>query len=435
LLWIASLFFLLVAALFSAARSALVNARRARLQQMAESGVRGAARAVRVAEDSSRLLATVHLARTLTIALAIACATAAGLPELSAWLAQWPPLQPYAGALALLLLGAASGLVLLILGDLVPGTLAARRPEGFARVLATPVDLLATALRPLVGLIAGSAALITVPSGGAQGLPLVTEEEIRSLVDAGEEQGVIEQDEKAMIDSVLEFADTMAREVMVPRVDIVALAVATPLPEAVDAIIASGHSRVPVYEDSIDNIVGLVYAKDLLREQRRAGANRTLRELLRPAHFVPEAKKIDELLKELQLNRMHMAVVVDEYGGVAGVVTVEDILEELVGELQDEYDLAEEPVHEQIGPDEYLFAGRVGLDEVAERLNTWLDPQQGDTLGGFLYSQLGKVPVAGEKLVVSGLEMEILAVNRRRIEKVRVRRTAGEPTAPEPPPA
>jgi putative hemolysin len=432
LIWVSLLLVLLLGAAFSAARAALVNARKSRLHQMAERGTPGAARAERVAENSSRLLATAQVGRMLSHGLALAIATTALLPDLSAWFSQWPVLQPYAVALGILIIGLAGGIVLLVFIDLAPAILAARRAEAIALLVALPMDWLSVLFNPLVYLVTHTAGLITVPTGGSGSMPFVTEEEIKTLVDAGEEKGEIELDEKEMIYSVFEFGDKIAREVMIPRVDVLALSVSTPPAEAADAIIASGHSRVPVYEDGIDNIVGLLYAKDVLRVLRQGdAAGGSLRSLLRPAYFVPEAKKIDDLLRELQVKRLQVAVVVDEYGGVAGLITVEDILEELVGELQDEYDEGEEPVLQQTGPDEYVFAGRASLDDVAEALGVQLDPESGDTLGGFVYGHLGKVPAAGEKLSANGLDMEVLSVNRRRIEKVRVRRVAGPREEPQ----
>jgi CBS domain containing-hemolysin-like protein len=425
-IWFGIVLAIALTAALSAARSALVNVRHARLHQLHEAGVAGAERAERVAENSSRLLATIQVSRMLVMTAAIVIATVGLMPDLTNWLGQWPALQPAAPVLAATILVVASAFVLLWLGDLLPATLAARQPERLALIAALPIEILGVVFSPFVSLISRMAGLVTIPTGNAAPMAMVTEEEIKTLVDAGEETGEIEEDEKEMIYSVFEFGETMAREVMVPRVDMLALSVETALPDATDRMIAAGHSRVPVYEGSIDNVVGLLYAKDLLRLHRQGFEQGSLRDLLRPAYFVPEAKKIDELLKELQLRKTHMAVVVDEYGGVAGLITVEDILEELVGELQDEYDFAEEPESQQVGPGEYIFAGRVSLDEVSEVMETALDPELGDTLGGFIYSQLGKVPVAGEQLHVNGLHMEIVDVKGRRIHKVRVRRETAQ---------
>lgn len=244
------------------------------------------------------------------------------------------------------------------------------------------------------------------------------EAELKSLVTEGQQEGVLEQDEQEMIISIFQFRNTLAREVMVPRIDMLALDVNTSLTEAVDALLESGYSRVPVYEGKIDDIQGLLYAKDLLRAWRE-GRLDNLRQLLRPAYFVPEAKKVDELLAEMQEKHFHMAIVVDEYGGVAGLVTLEDIVEEIVGEIQDEYDLREEQVYQQVSDDEYLFLGRIDLDDVNHILQSHLPVTEADTLGGFLYSRIGKVPIGGEQVVVDNILLTVEQVTGRRIRKVR----------------
>ena len=249
----------------------------------------------------------------------------------------------------------------------------------------------------------------------------VTEDDLRTMMDAGEQGGLIEQDERKMIHSIIELGDTLAREIMVPRIDMLALDVHTPMREAVDAFLESGHSRVPVYEETVDNILGLLYAKDLLRLWLEGEPLGSLRPLLRRANFVPEAKKVDDLLAEMQSQRVHMAVVVDEYGGIAGLVTLEDIVEEIVGEIQDEYDLAEESPYEEVADGEYIFLGRIGLDDFNEITASNLSKDEADTLAGFMYSRLGRVPSSGESLQVDNLMLKAEQVIGRRIRKVRVK--------------
>jgi CBS domain containing-hemolysin-like protein len=265
----------------------------------------------------------------------------------------------------------------------------------------------------------------------------VTEEELKSMVDAGHEGGVLEGDERQMIYSIFELGDTLVREIMLPRIYLNALEVSTSLPEAVDALIRLGHSRVPVYEESVDNILGLLYAKDLLRvwnqelsglqapaENQAPAGDQTvsLRSLLRPATFVPEAKKVDKLLEEMQAGHVHMAMVVDEYGGIAGLVTLEDIFEEIVGEIQDEYDQSEEAPYVQVGEGEYIFLGRVDLTTFNEVMGSQLPSEETESLGGFIYEQVGRVPLGGESLQVGDLNLTIEQVTRRRIRKVRAKK-------------
>ncbi len=259
----------------------------------------------------------------------------------------------------------------------------------------------------------------------------VTEDELKSLVDAGQQDGVLELDERKMIYSIFELGDTLAREIMIPRIDITALDVQTPFDLAVDHLLESGYSRVPVYEESIDNIQGVLYTKDLLRVWRENDQVKSLRDLLRPAYFVPEAKKADELLAEMQSQRVHMAVVVDEYGGVAGLVTLEDIVEEIVGEIQDEFDQAEELPYQEIGPGEYLFQGKIGLDDFNEIMGSHLPSDEAETLGGFIYDTIGRVPTNGESVKVDHLMLTVTQVSGRRIRKVRAQWMPVEPEGQE----
>ena len=250
---------------------------------------------------------------------------------------------------------------------------------------------------------------------------IVTEDELKTLVDAGQEEGIFEIGERRMIYSIFQLGETLAREIMVPRIDMLALDVDTPLPDAVDAFLESGYSRAPVYEETVDNTLGLLYAKDLLRSWREGGEQESLRNLLRPAYFVPEAKKVDELLAEMQARRIHMAIVVDEYGGVAGLVTLEDIVEEIFGEIQDEYDQGEEAPFQKLGDGSYLFQGRIDLDDFNDIMESDLPSDEADTLGGYIYSQLGRVPTVGETVQTENLLLTVEQVSARRIGKVSAR--------------
>jgi CBS domain containing-hemolysin-like protein len=251
------------------------------------------------------------------------------------------------------------------------------------------------------------------------GLPFVIEEEIKTLVDAGEEGGFIEEEEKEMIYSIFEFGDTLVREVMIPRIDMVALEVNTNIHDALDLIIQAGHSRVPVFQETVDNIVGMLYAKDLLKYWQEDAESLKLGDILRDVYYVPETKMVDELLQELQQRKVHIAIVVDEYGGTAGLVTIEDILEEIVGEIQDEYDV-EEAFMEVISEDEIVFNGRMDLDDVNRIMELELPTDNSDTLGGLVYTSLGRVPVVGDKVHLQNVEITVLSVIRRQIKKVKL---------------
>lgn len=225
-----------------------------------------------------------------------------------------------------------------------------------------------------------------------------------------------------MIYSIFHFGDTLCREIMVPRIDILALEADSSVAESIKALTLSGHSRVPVYDDTIDNVVGLLYAKDLLRTQLDETPPESIRPFLRPAYFVPEAKKVDELLREMQERSIHMAIVVDEYGGMAGLVTLEDIVEEIVGEIRDEYDQGEEYLFQRVSEDEFILSGRIGIDDFNELLQTNLMTDLADTLGGYIYGTIGRVPTGGEYMRVEDWDLMVEQVSGRRIIKVRANR-------------
>ncbi len=423
---------LLVNSLLAAARTALVNASRPRLRQRAEVGEAGAALAVRVAEDATTLLATLRLAQSFgRFAIAGLAALLFAVPLAEAF-RHWSPLSAQADFLAFLAVLLLATMLVVSVGEFLPEALALRNPESAALAFAPLVAALEWLLTPVVRVSLWLSLRVAAPVAG-QRVPLVTEEEIKTLVDAGEEGGAIEEDEKDMIYSIFAISETWAREIMVPRIDVLALDVETPLPEAVDALLAAGHSRAPVYEGSIDNIQGILYVKDLLRVWRGGQVDASLRGLLRPAYFVPETKKANDLLADLQQKRIHMAVVVDEYGGTAGLVTLEDIVEEIVGDIRDEYDVDEESYVERLGDREFVFDARIDLDEVNELLDLKLPTDDSDSLGGFIYGQLGHIPTVGERVNAAQAQFEVLSVAGRRIRKVRARGVPAEP--PEPPAA
>lgn len=263
----------------------------------------------------------------------------------------------------------------------------------------------------------------------------VTEFELRNWVEEGQQEGGLEKGEREMIYSIFQFGDRLAREIMVPRIDVVGAEIQSTVAEAAGLLADTGHSRIPVYEDSIDNIIGLLYAKDLLRSALIHHGNNggsqslaDLRELLREAYFVPEAKKVDELLQEMQEKRIHMAIIVDEYGGVAGIVTLEDIMEEIVGEIQDEYDLAEENPYTRHEDGSVVFRGSIDLDDFNEVMDSHIDKDYADTLGGLMFTLFGRVPENGESLMVDGLNLKVEQVSGRRIRQVRASRVPDMPS-------
>ncbi len=317
-----------------------------------------------------------------------------------------------------------AAVVTLVFGEMLPSNIALGHAEPIAMRAAGIIGSLSRLLAPILQFMQWISNQFAAPFVGRGITALVTEEEIKMLVDAGSEGGAIEDEEKEMIYSIFQLGDTLAREVMVPRIDMVALEINTPLLEALNTIVEAGHSRIPVYEEAIDHIRGLLYAKDLLMLWRNGETDRPIKDLLRPAHFVPESKKADDLLADLQQRKIHMVIVVDEYGGTAGLVTLEDLIEEIVGDIRDEYDFNEQEVYQKVNDNEYIFEAGIDLDDLNRLLDTNLSTEDSDTLGGYIFSKLGAVPVKGEKIEIKEhhLVLEVISVEDRRLRKIRLTR-------------
>jgi putative hemolysin len=315
-------------------------------------------------------------------------------------------------------------LALLLIGEALPKLLATAYPDRTALVLARPIYWLGLIVRPITAMIG----LITAPLARALGIkpgtPLVTEEELKLLVNVGEEEGLIEKEERQMIEGVLLFGDTLVREVMVPRIDIAALDADSTIREALEFVLAEGHSRIPVYDESIDRVIGILYVRELLPLLRDGHVDAPIRHHLRPAFFVPETMKVDALL--------HLAMVVDEYGGTAGLVTIEDLLEEIVGEIQDEYDV-EEPLIQELATDQWIVDARVLVHDLNDETRLNLTTEEGDTLGGLVYEKLGKIPEIGDSVAVGDVTITVQSVQGLRADKLQlVLRSPSDEEAPVP---
>ncbi|MEW6379002.1 MAG: hemolysin family protein [bacterium] len=258
---------------------------------------------------------------------------------------------------------------------------------------------------------------------GGERTAIQSEEELRQLIDDGEKRGVIEEEEHEMFRSILKFGDTIAREVMVPRIEMLCIRQDATFDQVIDFINEDGHSRIPVYKDTIDNIVGVLYAKDLLRLLHSLGRERFIAaDIMRPPFFIPETKKISELLREFQHKKVHLAIVVDEYGGTAGLVTIEDLLEELVGEIEDEYDIEEEQMLVVDEQDRQAVSadGRLGIDELEEYFQIPLKEDDYETVGGLIFALLERIPRQGEQITYKGLQFTVEKVDERRIHRVKI---------------
>lgn len=309
-----------------------------------------------------------------------------------------------------------------LFGTIVPRAYATVIPEYVAVAIGRPLVVLSWVLSPLVYLVGGSTTRLSrwLSSVEAPEGPIVTTEELKVMVAASEEEGLIERRERTMIDNILELEDVAVREVMVPRPDIVAFEVSTTIRAAADVLKSERYSRYPLYQQTIDEITGILYAKDLFQSLLDRQLDEPVGSLFRPAYFVPESKKCDQLLRELQQQRVHIAIVVDEYGGTAGLVTIEDLLEEIVGEIQDEFDAEEQKiVHEPDGS--ALVDGLASIDDVNDALSLNLTGTEVDTIGGLVYERLGRVPVVGEEVHLGQAVLTVVGARGRRVTRVRVR--------------
>ncbi len=399
---------LLLTAFASAAEAAVASANPFQIKRMAKEGLARAELLDSILDREEWYGSALLILKNAALIVAACLSTILGLR----YAPQWGTVMAIVSMI----------LLVLFLCRLIPRAWATRDPENAALALAGPIRWLALVLYPFIRIFREITDFVI---GGAEGEEIpkdaaAIEAELQLFMDAGKEEGYIEEDESEMIASICEFDATLVREIMIPRIDIVALEVGESINHALDVVVETGYSRIPVYEGTIDSIVGILNAKDLLTHLRDNGDSRTkLADMLRPAHFIPETNKIDELLEELQQQRHQMAIVVDEYGGIAGLVTIEDALEEIVGEIEDEYDTLE-PFCEIISDDEAIFNARMDLDDVNRMMNVGLPTTESDTLGGLVYSILGGVPRVGDEVIVDGVKITVLSLLGRRIKKVRV---------------
>ena len=425
----------LLEAVFVASEIALVTMRRTRIEQLVDEGNRSAMRVKRLVADPSRFLAVTQIGLTFLGFLASAYAAVNLTTNLQHFLEGTgiPIVSTSAEAISLIVVTLLLALFTIVFGELVPKSLALAHPESFALRLSGFVELLLRIFSPLVALLTAITKRVAGLFGaGDQADGVMSTEELRILVERGGEQGILEAEEEQMIHAVIELGDQRIHEVMVPRIDMVALAADTPLQTVIDTVIDEGHSRIPVYEETIDEIVGILYAKDLLPFLKPSnGARPTLRSMLRTPVFVPESMSVDDLLHEFQRRKVHIAIVLDEYGGTAGLVTIEDLLEEIVGEIQDEYD-TEEPLIVRLSEDEARIDGRADVDDLGELFDTNLgleDADEYDTVGGLIYHRIGGIPKPGDEVVVDGLRLTVESTDGRRVGKVLAvrERTEGQP--------
>ncbi|MGE3273167.1 MAG: hemolysin family protein [Chloroflexota bacterium] len=396
------------------AQTALGMSSRPRLRLLAEGRVKGAQSALKMLEEDSPTPTLLLLLLFLGIG--------GGAASLTATVTNGSLLQPWEQALIVF-----SGGVTLVVLSIITRSIAAARPEAMTVALGPVIRGIALLAQPLIlPLTWIERRTPAVFGGGRSDDGPTTFDDLRLMVESVEEARKLEADEREMIHGIFGMSARPVREVMVPRIDVVAVPRESTLGDLLDKIVETGYSRIPIVEDSIDNVIGLIYAKDVLRALRAGSLSDLAEPIARAAYFVPDTKKVDELLGDLQQKRVHLAIVVDEYGGTAGVVSIEDLLEEIVGEIRDEYDVNEEMPIQKLDEYESIVDARVSIRDLNEELDLHLDVEELDTLGGLVYHELGKLPIEGDEVRVNGCMVTVLSTEGRRIKKLKVRIVADE---------
>jgi CBS domain containing-hemolysin-like protein len=420
----------LLTGIFSMAETAISSLRRSRVEQMAEEGRKGAKALKVLVENPPRYIATVQIGITLlsfaSVAVAVAATTLtdtiiSGVASAMDWE------QKTAGVVVIGVTTFLVALLSMALGEIAPKSLALQAPDAWALRLAPFVNAAAFLFAPITALVLGVSSLLTSPFGAKARFerPMITREEVEQIIGQGEQHGELDDEEAKIMTNVIDLSETPVRAVMTPRIDMTSLSVDATLAKTLETILDSGHSRIPVYENTIDNVVGIVHAKDLLPLFQADTRDVDLRQVMRPPYFVPEMKKVSELLGEMRRSNHHLAIVQDEYAGTEGLVSIEDLLEEIVGEIRDEYDV-DEPDIQTLSQSETLIDARMSIDDVNDRLGLNLPHKDYDTLGGLVFGLLGHEPTAGESVRVNGMEFTVESIEGRRIRNIRAVRVGDE---------
>lgn len=399
------IFLLLLSAFFSASETALMSLSKIRIRHMVEDGVKGAKLIEKLTEDPNKLLGSILVGNNVVNIGASALATSVALKAF--------------GESGVGIATAIMTILVLIFGEITPKSIAKQRSEGVSLKVSGIVNIIVKTLRPFVAVFTFISSTVLKLFGADlnKDQPFITQEELKTMVDVGEEEGVLEEEEKEMIFNVFEFGDIQVKDVMVQRVDIVALGLDSTYDDVIDIIKEEQFSRIPVYNDSIDDIIGIMYVKDLILLNNKD--NFKVQDCIREAYYTFEFKKVTELFKEMKKSRNHMAVVLDEYGGTVGIVTIEDLLEEIVGEIEDEYDELEEEI-EVVKEDEYIVDGRIRLDDLSDLIGVKMESEEFDSIGGFVIGQLGRIPEPKEEVSYENMRFVVEEIDKNRIKKVRI---------------
>ena len=417
-------FLTLINAFFASAEMAFVSANKNRIKILANDGNKKAQLLQDLLEEPTKFLSTIQVAITFAGFLSSASAATGMADDMGAFLAKYG--VPYASQLSVVIVTMILSYFTLVFGELFPKRLAMQNADKLALLFVRPVFLISRLLSPFVAILSMSIAILmklcrkeNYKMDGEY-----SEEEVKSMLDVGTESGQLDEAGREMIESVFDFDDELAYEIMTPRPDVYMIDINDPLEEYLDELLEERYSRIPVYDEDSDDIIGILYMKDFIIEARKVGFEHVdIRPLLQKPYFVPESKKINELFDELQRSKMHIAMLIDEYGGFSGIVTIEDIIEEIVGNLDDEYD-DEEPKMEQIEDNVYLVDGQYALDDISDELEIHLDSDNHETIGGLIIELLGEIPdeEEDEGVVVEyeNFTFTIVEIRDRRIEKLKM---------------
>ncbi len=400
----------LFSAFFSGSESALFSLTEIDLRKLKDKKEKSPSvkRILFILKNPARLLNVILIGNTV---INVAAATIAALFSHN----QWPDFMSHRGVWAQIIIVT---FVLLIFSEVTPKILAIRNPLSFSQRVSLPLVLIVRILGPIAFVFEKFTALIRI----RKNVPFINEEELKTLFDVGEENGHLDENEREMIHSIFEFGDTQVREIMVPRTDMVRVEKNTTLDEVLDIVREKGHSRIPVFDDKVDNITGILHVKDLLPYMNSRNIP-PISELARKAYFIPESKMIDDLLREFQQERIHMAIVVDEYGGTAGLITLEDIIEEIVGDIHDEYD-KEKPLIQKVEESVWLVDSKISIEELNDEIDISLPiDEEYESLGGFILRLTGRIPDARESFEYEGVQLVIEKVDSNRIQMVRLKKS------------
>lgn len=417
-----------ITAFFSSSEIAIISLNDTKLKHQADEGDEKAKIINNLTKEPSKFLATVQIGITLAGLMSsaiVALITEEYLPSLIKNL-NIPFLSSSSKGISVFIGTMIISYILLVLGELAPKRLALQKAESISRFVAKPIQTVSKIASPFVKMLTVSTNFVVKLLGGdpeAINQEKITEEEIRMMINVGEEKGVLMESEREMIDSIFEFDDTFAKEVMTPRIDMVCVSVDATFDEVIDMAVKEQFSRMPVFEESIDKIIGILNLKDLFDVFKRKSAETfSVKSFLRPALFVPENQKIDDILKRLQAKRTEIAIVVDEYGGTAGLITTEDLVEEIVGNILDEYDEEEMKDIEKIDENTYIASGLLSIGQLNDELNLELPEEGADTIGGFVLGILGRIPGSEERPTIEYEDyvFKIEEMEERRVEKVKI---------------